>query len=132
MNGAHHMRIQCDTIDHMAERLGPPSVLKIDVEGAEHLVLEGGRSVLHTYRPALVIECNKLSLQDAGVEPQAFLDDLRGMGYTLWHLRRPLYGFHRWSRRTKVTSALQLPELSNLVALLMETDQPERHLSAIV
>lgn len=36
--------------------LSPPDILKIDVEGAESLVLDGAREVLSAYQPHLVVE----------------------------------------------------------------------------
>ena len=36
----------------------PPALVKIDVEGFEHLVIEGMRGILETARPVVVVECN--------------------------------------------------------------------------
>jgi FkbM family methyltransferase len=50
------------SIDTLAKSLGPPGVIKIDVEGAELRVLEGGRMTLAAHRPILLIEApNELS-----------------------------------------------------------------------
>jgi FkbM family methyltransferase len=43
-------------IDTLAKSLAPPVVIKIDVEGAEMKVLEGGRATISTFRPAILIE----------------------------------------------------------------------------
>jgi hypothetical protein len=43
-------------IDTLVQTLAPPSVLKIDVEGAEIDVLEGGEATISTYRPTILIE----------------------------------------------------------------------------
>ncbi|HUC62577.1 MAG TPA: FkbM family methyltransferase [Alphaproteobacteria bacterium] len=43
-------------IDTLARTLEPPSVLKIDVEGAEMRVLEGGADTIARCRPAILIE----------------------------------------------------------------------------
>ena len=58
------------TIDGLLERgeLAPPDVVKIDVEGAELLVLEGMRRTLAAHRPALVVE-----LHDTRSAFEAFL-----------------------------------------------------------
>lgn len=45
------------TLDNFVERTGlVPDVIKIDVEGAEHLVLEGAQKILRTASPLLLIE----------------------------------------------------------------------------
>lgn len=47
------------TLDSMLEFFPAPDVLKIDVEGAESMVLRGGRKLLHEVRPTLYIEVGK-------------------------------------------------------------------------
>jgi len=44
-------------IDTLAQSLHPPTALKIDVEGAEMHVLEGGEATIARHRPAILIEC---------------------------------------------------------------------------
>ncbi|MCI0744389.1 MAG: FkbM family methyltransferase [Verrucomicrobia subdivision 3 bacterium] len=39
-------RVDCLTIDHLAEQFGMPKVVFMDIEGAECLALQGGRQVL--------------------------------------------------------------------------------------
>jgi FkbM family methyltransferase len=43
-------------IDTIAKVLAPPTVLKIDVEGAEIEVLQGGEGTISTHRPTILIE----------------------------------------------------------------------------
>jgi len=43
-------------IDGVVSALAPPSVIKIDVEGAEMLVLDGGRATIAARRPVMLIE----------------------------------------------------------------------------
>jgi FkbM family methyltransferase len=43
-------------IDTLSGSLDPPSVIKIDVEGAEMQVLEGGVATISKYRPTILIE----------------------------------------------------------------------------
>jgi FkbM family methyltransferase len=54
---AHELRtVATLRIDTLAKSLAPPSVIKIDVEGAELQVLEGGSATLAAHRPVLLIE----------------------------------------------------------------------------
>jgi FkbM family methyltransferase len=43
-------------IDTLSKTLTPPTVLKIDVEGAEVDVLEGGEETIANYRPTILVE----------------------------------------------------------------------------
>jgi FkbM family methyltransferase len=47
------------TLDQLLKVSPPPDVLKVDVEGAEDLVLEGGERVLNEVRPILYCEVGK-------------------------------------------------------------------------
>jgi FkbM family methyltransferase len=51
------------TIDELiAEGFPQPSLIKIDVEGAEHLVLAGAKSCLARHRPIIIIETSNTDL----------------------------------------------------------------------
>ena len=43
-------------IDTLSQSLTPPTAIKIDVEGAEMHVLEGGEATISKYRPTILIE----------------------------------------------------------------------------
>lgn len=61
-----------ETIDRLLAAGAPhPDLLKIDVEGAEHLVLRGGREFFTQHHPALIIETANPSL----------IAELRALGY---------------------------------------------------
>ncbi|HWD20084.1 MAG TPA: FkbM family methyltransferase [Verrucomicrobiae bacterium] len=64
-----------DTVIQGGER--KPDVIKIDVEGAEALVLRGGKELLQTHRPLLLMEVHHILLM---MEVQALLRDF---GYEL-------------------------------------------------
>ncbi len=77
------------TLDWLLERYPAPSVLKIDVEGAEVRVFEGARAVLSTVRPLIL--CEASNERSAPV-----LRTLKANGYTVFDAmvprpeRRPL------------------------------------------
>jgi FkbM family methyltransferase len=53
------------TLDLFAARSASPSLIKIDVEGAELRVLAGAQSVLHKSRPVVICELHAASFDDA-------------------------------------------------------------------
>lgn len=56
--GVRTLRCPVETLDRLlaAGVIQPPSLIKIDVEGAEHAVLEGAKALLSQYRPIVVFE----------------------------------------------------------------------------
>jgi FkbM family methyltransferase len=86
-SGATRLTCRMETIDGLvgAGALPPPSVIKMDVEGAELLVLQGARNTLRAKPPVIVLEAD---------------DNMTRFGYThseLFGLLRELadYSIHR-------------------------------------
>ncbi len=71
------------TLDMLASVRRPPDFLKVDVEGAELQVLEGGRAVLEDHRPILWIEVDRERQSEA---TQA----LRSVGYRFYECKGTL------------------------------------------
>jgi FkbM family methyltransferase len=70
------------TIDTLAQRLGePPTVVKIDVEGFEYDVLQGGRHTFGERGVPIFLEIHNRMLRERGFEPRALLEHLRASGY---------------------------------------------------
>jgi FkbM family methyltransferase len=108
--GATRLSCRMETIDGLIASglLPPPSVIKIDAEGAELRILQGARDTLRASRPVIVLEAD---------------DNMARFGYThrdLFGLVRELadYSFHRidGSRWIPVDLAHD-PVLGNYVAL---------------
>jgi FkbM family methyltransferase len=81
----NRVRVRVRTIDNLiaSSEAPPPGIMKIDVEGAEMMVLEGARETLNRYRPeifaevhssALLAQCTSL-LQAAGYTVEMLDDD---------------------------------------------------------
>ncbi len=60
------------TLDSNLSNQPPPDLIKIDVEGAEHLVLEGAKQLLEVVRPIFIFEC---SLENFDTLTKRFLDN---------------------------------------------------------
>lgn len=53
---AHTVLVPTVTLDSLLSRFAPPSILKIDVEGAEAQVIESAEQLLGTVRPIVICE----------------------------------------------------------------------------
>jgi FkbM family methyltransferase len=69
------------------------TLVKIDVQGAEMLVLEGSRETLRRVRPALFVELHEEGLGKFGTSISAILEYLSGYGYLPYWLSSK--GSHR-------------------------------------
>jgi FkbM family methyltransferase len=94
------------TIDALcAARRMAPSLIKIDVEGAEADVLRGARSTLQAHHPIVCLELHFDEMERRGDSAGALLEDMASMGYRfestrgealpLWRLRRSLMAIVR-------------------------------------
>jgi FkbM family methyltransferase len=72
-------------LDHTFATLPRLRLLKIDVEGMELDVLQGGRELIMRTRPALYVE------NDRPAKSEALVACLRGLGYDLYWHTPPLY-----------------------------------------
>jgi FkbM family methyltransferase len=75
--------VQTDALDNLLEENGIDhvDVIKIDVEGAEELVLRGATRSLTRYRPVVIFEFNPGCAVRLGLSPGGARDFLEGMGY---------------------------------------------------
>jgi FkbM family methyltransferase len=78
-----YIPVQVSTLDVELADL-TPSVLKIDVEGAELDVLEGGRSLLSRARPVVIFEHVAQASTLYGAAPEAPWDLLTELGYEIF------------------------------------------------
>lgn len=69
-----------------AERLCPPTLAKIDVEGAELDVLHGMRLTIERYRPLIICELDGPTLHEIDAKRYAVAAFLAALGYDLTEL----------------------------------------------
>jgi FkbM family methyltransferase len=77
------------TLDSLVEDKGAfrPGLIKIDVQGAEMLVLQGAPDILRLSMPALFIELDENALRKFGTSVSAILNHLSQYGYETYWLR---------------------------------------------
>jgi FkbM family methyltransferase len=78
------------TLDELVndKRALRPALVKIDVQGAEMLVLQGASDILKIAGPALFIELHEEGLSRFGTSVAAILDHLSAYGYAAYWLER--------------------------------------------
>jgi FkbM family methyltransferase len=80
------IEVKCETLDTVARRLPPPDLVKVDAEGAELDVLRGGRQLLMTIRPCLIVEFTTPHLLDQALR-HLLSYDAAHLGKNHWLLR---------------------------------------------
>jgi FkbM family methyltransferase len=78
-----YISVTVSTLDAELDGLAP-RLIKIDVEGAELAVLEGGRSLLGRARPQLIVEHVAAAAALYGASSEALWDLLDGLGYRVF------------------------------------------------
>ena len=80
---ASSVEVEVTTLDEVAatSKLTRLDVMKIDVEGYETAVLQGGRATVERFRPVMLVEAQDESLRQAGTSAPELLDLVRGFGY---------------------------------------------------
>ncbi len=82
---SEQVRVDTVTIDQLTAESGPPTHVKVDVEGFELGVLRGGEATLRGANPPhLFLELHAAMIRSAGGDPRACLSLLRGWGFELF------------------------------------------------
>jgi FkbM family methyltransferase len=84
------VEVEVTTVDDVVREAGLQRVnaMKVDVEGAEGLVLRGAQETLARFHPLLIVEINRKRDQAFGDDPETILGQLENLGYNLYFLRR--------------------------------------------
>ena len=77
-------KISTDTVDHLVEQHGlTPGFMKVDVEGAEHLVFSGAQQVLKQHRPIILSELSDFLLVRNGSSAAQVIGLIESCGYDI-------------------------------------------------
>jgi FkbM family methyltransferase len=88
----------------------PVSFIKLDVEGAEPLVIAGAARLLTEDRPTVLAELHPWQLERvAGMSPGEFLRQVGTLGYRAFHLGAGVVGDAMTDAPAEVTSVVLLP-----------------------
>lgn len=83
-NAATKIEVQTRPLDAYLDELDAVKLIKIDVEGAEQLVIEGMEAVIERYHPALIIEMTDDYLASFGHGAVALATKLTDCGYQMF------------------------------------------------
>lgn len=79
------LTVKTERLDTLVERHGiKPTFIKIDVEGAELLVLRGARKTIETYRPVIAVE-HGTAAEGYGESPATFFDLATDLGLRIFN-----------------------------------------------
>jgi FkbM family methyltransferase len=83
LRGDEGEEVQTESLDNLLEEnsIDRVDVIKVDVEGAEELVLRGATRTLITYSPVVIFEFNPGCAARLGLSPGGARDFLQGLGY---------------------------------------------------
>lgn len=103
--------IELDTLDHFCQRnkVDRVDIVKVDVEGSELRVIEGGKATLALHQPIVMIEFNSSALKAVGTTIGHLGDLLLGLGYRLLKAKR--------DRLIPFDSTLGQPILTNVFCI---------------
>lgn len=87
---ANTIRVQARPLDAIAAEAGLErlDLIKIDVEGFEWPVLQGGRETITRFRPHIIFEHNAEFASRGGATPEAMAEFFRDLHYRLFAIRR--------------------------------------------
>lgn len=81
------LQVQAVTLDTFLSNEPRIDIIKMDIEGAEYLALQGMRQLICHHRPIILTEFAPLSLKaTSGITPEVYLNQLRDLGYELFIL----------------------------------------------
>lgn len=80
--------VQCRRLDSLIDEIGPAAAIFCDAEGAETMILRGGRQYLSRFTPVFVLEASPKHLARAGSSLIELHETLESLGYEAFAVRR--------------------------------------------
>lgn len=79
-------KIKCVALDDLDLS---PTMIKMDIEGAEPFALEGMQKTIEIHRPKIIMECNRPAMMRFGNDMKDVWNFFKSVGYNI-------YAFHQW------------------------------------
>lgn len=97
------IKVNITSLDSIIDELPPIRMIKIDVEGAEHLVIKGAQQLLKRDHPIVIFEHGKGGADIYGFSPGEMYDLLAQHGYQIFLLKDYLKNKNPLSREELCT-----------------------------
>jgi FkbM family methyltransferase len=121
--------VQVTTLDQFAQdnRLEPPGIIKLDVEGTELQAIRGGREVISRAKPFLILESRDEPWFDPGYSRDTLIGELLLQDYVVAGLSKSYDDFELYPRES-----FESAEVVNLLCIPRQRTQMVRRLGAVV
>jgi len=80
------IQVKIETLDDMADQIGESKLIVMDAEGAEILVLRGGRKYIQKYMPVVVVEAHRRLLDRMGFSLEALYREIVELDYEVFQI----------------------------------------------
>jgi FkbM family methyltransferase len=82
----NEIEVQVAQLDTYTENVDEIDFIKIDVEGAEYLVLQGSINTITKFKPTIMFEFAKLHVEEYNILPNDIYSFFTSKGYEIWRL----------------------------------------------
>lgn len=101
--GGREIKVKTSTLDNLFYDLNKIDVMKIDVEGAELLVLSGGKKLLGKFKPMLILEFSDETFTgEYGISTSDLVTLLRDLNYEIFLINEGC--LEKWDRNKRHSS----------------------------
>ena len=101
--GAREIKVRTNTLDNLLYSLNAIDFIKIDVEGAEFMVLSGGKKTLEKFKPMIILEISDDNFTGKyGVSTMDLIALLQELNYAVFVIKEG--GLEKWVEKMKYPS----------------------------